>query len=156
MTENFFSQQWKRLEVRFGAKAMDPELKMLVAREVHDMSERAFQRAVDVWIGSRPHTKPPLLAEFREAALAERKYALDRDTMGALISINRKAPDEMKAQMRGALSKEFGAVSSVKEAMEVARIRQRVDQADAVEKVRQALAPAFSVDEIEGDDGGAA
>ncbi|MGE0525862.1 MAG: hypothetical protein AB7G93_09670 [Bdellovibrionales bacterium] len=122
MTPEFFKQQWDRLKVRFGDRAMDDEFGRLALAEVRDMSEDAFKRAVDVWIGSRPHNKPPLLSEFREARLAREKRKLEHEASGAAQTL-RKAPEEMKQHMRKILSQEYGGVDSVTDAFEIARIR---------------------------------
>lgn len=131
MTEQFFAEQWKRLEIRFGSKSMDAEFMRLCAREVHDMSDSALKRAVDVWIGSRTANKPPLLSEFREARLAEQKLRFDNDVRGAANTLfgPKGGPSERKAHVLKVLSKEFGNVSSIAEALEVARLRIRVANA---------------------------
>lgn len=126
MTEQFFKSQMTRLQTRFGAKAIDAEFVMLVWREVRDMSETGFQRACDVWIGSRTHHKPPLLSEFREARIAEDKLRLHNDTQGAVSMLKRKAPREMQESLRKALAKDFGGVESVADALEIARLNHRM------------------------------
>lgn len=123
MTKESFLTQWQRLVNRFGAKAMDSELMRLCAVEVDTMSEANFKRTVETWIGSRPHTKPPLLSEFREARIAEEKLAFQNDVRGASNFLNRRAPGEMRSHLRAVLSKEFGGVENPVEAWEVARIR---------------------------------
>ncbi len=130
MTQDFYRQQLTRLRVRFGEKAMDAEFVMLVWREVHDMSESAFQRFCDVLIGSRTHHKPPLLSEFREARMQEQKIKFDNDVRGAVNFLERKAPAEMHKHLRAILSKEFGGVESVMDAVDVARHRLRMERAD--------------------------
>ena len=130
MSPEFFNTQWQRLVNHFGDRAMNPEFRLLAAREVRDMPESEFQRTVDVWIGSRPHTKPPLIPDFRDARLAVQKRRFEEDVRGASNFLKKRAPEEMRKHLRAILSKEFGAVESVSEALEVARLRYKVAQAD--------------------------
>lgn len=71
MTGEIFAAQVKRLQGRFGMKAFDQQFVDLVWRECREMTDGAFITFVDVIIGSRPHTRPPLLTEFREAKLTD-------------------------------------------------------------------------------------
>lgn len=130
MSPQAFHTQWQRLIVRFGVKSMDDELKLLVTREVHDMGETAFQRFVDVLIGSRTAHKPPLLSEFREARLAEQKLRFQNETQAAARAFTQHAPEELRANMRKVLSKEFGKVESVADALQIARLRLRTGGGD--------------------------
>lgn len=122
MTPEQFAPQLNRLRIRFGDRALDKEFSQLVWREVHDMSEQAFTRFVDVMIGSRPHTKPPLLAEFREARLNERKRAFDNEVQAVTRGTLKPLADVLRP--------DFGGVSGVKEALEIARLRQRTKRGD--------------------------
>ena len=126
MSPAFFFEQWDRLKVRFGVRAMDEEFKRLCALEVNTMSEAGFRRFVDVMIGSRMYNKPPLLSEFREARLNEEKLKFQNDVIGAAAFVQKRAPEEMRNHLRNILSKEFGKVSGVAEALEVARVRLRI------------------------------
>jgi hypothetical protein len=130
MDEQFFRGQIGRLRTRFGDRAFDNELVRLIAAEVHDMSEQGFLRFCDVMIGSRPHTKPPLLTEFREARLKESKRRFEDDLRGATNMLNRKAPEEMRKHRRLILSRDFGGVESVNDALEIARHNLQVAKAD--------------------------
>jgi hypothetical protein len=125
VTQAFFKTQMVRLQTRFTAKAFDSEFVALIWREVHDMSESGFQRFCDVMIGSRTAHKPPLLSEFREARINERKLKFENDVRGAAQSLKR-APEEMRRHMRAILSKEFGGVESVGDALEIAQLRRRL------------------------------
>jgi hypothetical protein len=62
-----FDMQWKRLENKFGFKAMNYELKILASSEVISGDASDFREIINLWVGDLPHTKPPLLAEFRWA-----------------------------------------------------------------------------------------
>ncbi len=130
MTNDFFKAQITRLQVRFP-KALDNEFVMLAWKETHDMSESGFQRFCDVLIGSRTHHKPPLLSEFREARLNEHKRQFDNDVRAAAsVMFGGATPGSRKAHVLRLLSKEYGKVSSVTEAVEVARMKLRVARAN--------------------------
>jgi hypothetical protein len=128
MTEAQFKNQIQRLRVRFGDKNFDAEFIQLIWREVYDMSEQAFVRTVDVFIGTRPTTKPPLLTEFKEARLKEQKQKFEQDLRGATQFLDRKAPEEMKAKLKLVLKGEFGGVENVKEALAVAKYKLNPEQ----------------------------
>lgn len=123
MTEAFFKDQVRRLRTRFGDKAFDTEFVLLVWREVRDMSEAGFARAVEIMIGSRTPLKSPLLSDFREARLNEEKLKLQNDLRGAAQILNRKAPEEMRRHLNSVLGREYGATDSVVDALEIARLR---------------------------------
>ena len=124
----FFQAQVARLITRFGAKALDTEFIKLAWGEVKTMSEEPFRRFCDVLIGSRTHTRPPLLAEFREARIADEKAQFQREVQEASRFLHRKAPAEMKAHLRGVLSKDFGGCESLTDALEVAKLRNKLHQ----------------------------
>lgn len=90
MTPQTFSVQVQRMQGRFGEKALGKEFIDLIWRECMTMSDGAFIRLADVFIGSRPHHKPPLLAEFREARLNEERVQFQRDLKSAVDAIERK------------------------------------------------------------------
>jgi hypothetical protein len=123
MKQAFFVEQFERLRRRFGEKAMDDEFKALVAEACFTMSEPELKRTVDVFIGSRPHTKPPLLTDFRDAAQAEANRNFKADVRWAANFVTRRAPADMKAQLKRTLSQEYGGVDSVSDALAIARIR---------------------------------
>lgn len=79
MTEEFFNQQIDRLTIRFGARAFDDEMVRVIAAEILPVSEDFFRRTVDTWVGTRKHTNPPLLTDFREARLTYERHNLYRE-----------------------------------------------------------------------------
>lgn len=115
--------QINRLKSRFGEKAFDDEFVKLATKELMNMVDTNVIRSVDVWIGSRAHNRPPLLTDFREARIAENKAKFENDLRGATNFLERRAPGEMRANLRTVLSKEFGQVDSIGEALEIARLR---------------------------------
>lgn len=121
----FFQSQVQRLILRFGQRNFDPEFCKLIFREVDGMSEQGFLRFCDVLIGSRTPNKPPLLTDFREARLNEQKHKFENDVRGATQALTRRAPEEMRKYLRQVLSHDYGGVESVKEALEIARLRLR-------------------------------
>jgi hypothetical protein len=128
MTLLEFKHQTNRLRIRFGEKHFDEEFLKLVWREVSDMSAHGYQRFCDVLIGSRTANKPPLLSEFREARLSEQKIKFQNDLRGAQNFLEREAPLEIRKHLKTILSKEFGGVESVSEALEVARTKLRIER----------------------------
>ena len=128
MTQEFFLKQISRLKARFGEKHFDHEFVQLVAREVVTMSEPAFLRFVDVTIGSRTVNKPPLLSEFREARMNEERVKFQNDVAGAAQALRRGSPEEMRKNMRTVLSREFGAVDTLSDALEIARLKHRAKE----------------------------
>lgn len=120
MTPEQFKTQVERLRGRFGDKAFDNEFVKLVWRVVEGMHFVDFMKCVETFIGSRSHNKPPLLSEFREARLAIEKHRLNQSVDGAGKLLYHPALVKPIAEV---LQKDFGAVNSVLEAMEVARLR---------------------------------
>lgn len=119
MTEVFFVTQIDRLKRRFGEKHFDVEFMKLASFEVAKMSEMGFRRAVDVWIGSRSHNKPPLLSEFREAKLNEDKQKLSSDANYANEVFN----SGWHSGLNKILREQYGNVTSVNEAVELVRLK---------------------------------
>jgi len=62
-----FDSEIKRLCIRFGAKAFDAEYLKMLWRAFNNVSHGTFQKLVDTLIESRPHSRPPVMADFREA-----------------------------------------------------------------------------------------
>lgn len=128
MTLLDFQSQMKRLRTRFSDKNFDEEFTTLIWRELHDCPIENFKKAVDVFIGSRGPNKPPMLADFRQIRLATENRKFQDDLRGAQNFIERKAPEEMREHSKKILSKEFGAVESVADALEIARLRIRAGE----------------------------
>ncbi len=126
MTEIFFITQIDRLKRRFGEKHFDIEFTKLAAIEVRSMSEMGLQRAVDVWIGSRPNHKAPLLSEFREARLNEERFTLERNARGAIQAIDAPASRGLK----NILEEQYGNVTSVVEAIEYVKLKKQIEKAN--------------------------
>lgn len=93
MKQECFDTQIKRLKLRFGEKAFDPEFARLVGREVWTLNDNQFVYLVDVLIGSRPHSRPPTITDFREMRLQSEKGAMARNTTHAFESAARERPD---------------------------------------------------------------
>lgn len=120
MTLIEFRDQIERFKKRFGEKAFDEEFIKLVWREVKDMPAHAFERTADVMIGARKHTDPPRVTDFREARLNAQKNAFDREVAGAANILRHPTLSKPLAEV---LKRDFGAVDSVKDALEIARLR---------------------------------
>ncbi len=130
MNEDFFRVQIGRLRTRFGDRAFDAEFVHLVAREVCTMSETGFARTCDVFIGSRPTNKPPLLSEFREARIREEKVRFDNEVRGAAQAMNWPA----KGGLQRFLAKEYPGAKTLNEAVEIKRLRNQIEKADNDDK----------------------
>lgn len=126
MNEQFFREQIGRLKTRFGDRAFDAEFVKLVALEVNTMSEQAFSRTVGTFIGSRKHTDPPRLSEFREARLREEKYAFDQEVRGAANVLDWPA----KGGLQRFLAREYPGAKTLNEAVEIQILRNQIARAD--------------------------
>lgn len=127
MTEIFFVSQIERLKRRFGEKHFDIEFIKLVSHEARAMSDTGFQRAVDIWIGSRTHLKPPLLSEFREAKLNEERIRLENTIRGANTVLSHPAKQE---GLKRILKEQYAGVSSVTEAVDLIKLRKNLSEAE--------------------------
>lgn len=124
-----FEHQWKRLIARFGARAMDDEFKKLAAIEIRDMNSFHFRETVNVWIGERPHTRPPLLADFREARIRrdQNKFKSDVRTAGGVLREANIDP----ANLAKTLEEEYGAgIDTPSKALEFKRLKARIKKAE--------------------------
>lgn len=119
MTQAFFEMQFERLRTRFGKHAMDDEFKTLVAEATQGMSDHAFKTTIDVFIGSRPHNRPPLVSDFREAKCAEHKKNFDAEVRQVAKVWDSSMREVALEGRKKALTKEFGA-ESIKAAFKVA------------------------------------
>lgn len=128
MTQTFFVTQMERLKRRFGEKHFDAEFVRLASNEVGKMSERAFERTVDIWIGNRKIHDPPLMALFIEARCAEEKSNLAHSARGALHVVNGPA---QFGGLKALLKEQFENCTSVNDAVDFVRLKNRIkdDQA---------------------------
>lgn len=81
MVPSEFDAQITRLKLRFGEKAFDLEFKKRLFKSHGFYSVDEFARIVDRIIESRPHTRPPLLADFRETGV-KNSYAAETNIEG--------------------------------------------------------------------------
>jgi hypothetical protein len=125
LTPEFFAQQMSRLKTRFGEKAFDPETQRLIGLEVNDVPSDVLMRCVDSFISSRPHTKPPLVTDFREARLNFKKNEFNRDVDGAVNAM--KVPWQNGLQKF--LAENYPGCKTLNEAVEIERLRIRVKNA---------------------------
>lgn len=126
MTEAFYLVQIDRLRARFGAKAFDPEITKVLAKEVATLSEDFFRNTVSIWIGSRKNSNPPLAAEFREC-----KAAYDRGKLRKEVD---QATRGWGTSLREVLRVKYN-VDSLQEAFELEKLKIRLggdnDQGEA-------------------------
>jgi hypothetical protein len=124
-----FTHQVKRLVERFTPRHFGDEFCDLLWQTVCQMSAYDFKRTCDFFIGNRKPTNPPLIPDFRDAALTCEKREFNRDVEGAAKAVfehDGKTPGERRAHVLKVLSAEYGKVDSVADAIEVARLRIRL------------------------------
>lgn len=126
MTFDFFKSQIDRLKLRFGEKAFDPEFIRLLHKEVNPMSNQSFVHVVDVLIGSRPASRPPLLIDFREMRIKIEKEDFNKVVNGAVKTVYNPANHN---GLKSYLAKEYPGCNSLWEAVEVERLRIKVKRA---------------------------
>lgn len=124
MTQAFFITQMDRLKRRFGEKNFDAEFMRLASHEVSKMSEQAFQKAVDIWIGNRKTHDYPLIANFTEARLAEEKRELGLVAWQAAKAMTSGSVD--KEGLKRILKEEFGGCLTVADAIEYTRMQNKI------------------------------
>ncbi len=120
------ANQINRLKSRFGEKAFDDEFVTLVKNELRNMVDANVIRCVDVFIGNRPHHKPPVLSDFRDARLAEEKVKLEYCARGAMNAMSRHAQGGLQAY----LAKDFPGCKTLMEAVAVRQHQIRIAKAD--------------------------
>lgn len=124
--------QFDRLRARFGDKAFDKEFIALAMREVSTMHPHDFTRFVDVMIGSRPHSKPPLLSEFREARLQAEKMKHQQELRQAVETFNHPAKSD---GLRRFLAMNYPGAKTLWEAVQIQVLRNQVERANRGEQV---------------------
>lgn len=67
------------LQTRFGRQQFDNEMNRLIQAEVIDMTYDWWQKTCDSFIGTRKPNNPPLLTDFKEAALRTRQSSFQRN-----------------------------------------------------------------------------
>lgn len=125
MTEEFFLPQILRLRARFGQKAFDNEFSRLLASEMKDVSDQDFLTIVNRMLSERKHTNPPVMMDFREA-----KHRLSQGRFNA--EVDRTATNLFwpAGSLGRALHEHYPGAKDLKEAMEIARLKQRIKKAD--------------------------
>lgn len=127
MKRETFAEGLRLLKLRFGEKAFDPGFVELISREVRDMSDYGFTRAVEHMLGARPHNKPPLLPDFRDMRLKEQKSSFDRDVQGASAAMDRQ---NWNKGLSAFLAKEYPGCKTLNQAVEVCKFRREIERAD--------------------------
>lgn len=109
--------QIDRLIVKWP-RAFDEETVKLIKREVLEMSDADFTYMVDHFLGTRPHTRPPLMPDFREARLAIEKTRFTKTVKQAARAVEqegeRRAVKDLMAEHK---------VSNLTELFELARLQ---------------------------------
>lgn len=125
MTEEFFYPQLARLKARFGVKAFDNEFARLLASELRDVSEPDFLTMVNRMIAERPHTKPPLLVDFREA-----RAKLEQARFNQTVEQTAKNIFWPAGSLGRALHQHYPGAKDLKEAMEIVKLKNKIKRAD--------------------------
>lgn len=121
MTKEEFEIEAKKLQTRFGVKAMDMAFLELLFRETSDLPIIRIVKIIDHFVGLRPHNKPPTLQDFREMILKDlndirkekdREYLRNRESGGL----------DKALKMLGA--------ASLEEALEIAILKHKIKEAD--------------------------
>ncbi len=112
---------------RFGAKAFDEEFSRIIAAEVKFMSEVSFVKLVNFLIGSRPPSRPPLLADFREGRLNDEKNELQRNLNKAKDIFTNPS---MAEGLKSILDRDYKGAKTALEAMHIEKLRMQIKKAD--------------------------
>ncbi len=126
MLSKTLAEQVARLKVRFGDRAFDAESVSLIRREVITMRDEDFVFMVDGLIASRPHTKAPLLTDFREGRLKVEKRIFDAQVSGAARAMGTQWSGGLKAY----LAREFPGCKTLNEAVEVRKLQIKIAKAE--------------------------
>lgn len=126
MIQEVFNKQIDRLKVRFNEKHFDLEFTRLAWLEVKAMSESRFIWQVNTWLGSKPVNKPPMMAEFTEARLAEEKLKRSGEAAAASRAFHSRDTKPISE----VLKPHFGQVTSIQEALEIARMKIRTQNGE--------------------------
>lgn len=126
MNSKTLAEQVARLKIRFGEKAFDSETVSLIRKETITMRDEEFVFMVDGLIATRPHTKAPLVIDFREGRLKVEKRILDAQTAGA----TRAMSGEWNKGLQSYLAKEFPGCKTLWEAAEVRRLQIQMQKAE--------------------------
>jgi hypothetical protein len=128
MTPAEFDTSWQRLRQRFGDKACDGEFKRLIALECGAMQAHAFSRICDFMIGTRKHTAPPLLQDFRDARVREEKQRFEADVRGASDAFERRPMSEILKRLGYAEART--ASEAVETEREILRMQAQIAKAE--------------------------
>ncbi len=120
------ANQINRLKSRFGEKAFDDEFVKLIQKELSGMVDANVIRCVDLFIGNRPHHKPPVLDDFRQARLTEEKVRIEYCAREAINNMNRDSVQNLG--LKNYLAKEFPGCHTVNEAINVRRLQIRLQK----------------------------
>ncbi len=73
MTKDFFKNQILILTRNFGATEYTPDRIALIWSICNDLDDKAFERVIKFFLETKSVRYPPVPAEFREAAVLQRK-----------------------------------------------------------------------------------
>ncbi len=125
MTEELFESQIKRLRTRFGLKAFDNEFARLLASELKELNDVDFLTVVNRMIAERPHTRPPIMADFREARVRLEQMRFNQGVEKAATNLFWPA-----GALGRALKEHYPGAKDLKEAMEIQILRNQIKRAN--------------------------
>lgn len=122
---NFFQSQIKKLSEAFPGKNFDQARIGMIWSFCHDLANEQFSFIANHFIKTRSATRPPLPADFDEAARLEIKNAFSRDVEGAAAAMNTPWPTGLKSF----LEKNYPGCKTINDAMSVERLKIQVKKA---------------------------
>lgn len=129
MTEHFFRDQMKMIVEDFGPKEYTPLRMRDIWLLCKDLTEDQFAKIVTHFRRTRMLKYPPLPTHFEEEAYRQRQTKFNREVKDTAqnMSIKKGTPEEMRAHMKDVLLGEFGAVDNLSDALEIARLRMKLN-----------------------------
>jgi hypothetical protein len=125
VTEEAFYFQLTRLKARFSPKSFDNEFARLLASEMKETRDEDFVEIVNLMIGTRPHTKPPLLVDFREARLRREQMKFNQTVQRAAQSLHWP-----EGSMERSLALNYPGAKTLAEAIEIELHRRQIKRAN--------------------------
>lgn len=123
MIRSEFDDQIKRLRVKFGDKAFDPETVALIATECITLKSEEFAKIASFFLGTRKHINPPMLPDFKEAKLRAEKLAFNREVDSAADTMS---SPPWQGGLKAFLAKEYPGCKTLWEAVEVRKLHRAI------------------------------
>jgi hypothetical protein len=131
MTQEYFKAQITRMKVKFGDRAFDVESCRLFYREVDQLPQWIFLRAVEAWLGQRKHTNAPKLDCFRAVRLNYEQYLRKLEREAASKALTQPAAFD---GLKRCLALNYKGAKTLMEAVEIERLKHNISEANEVDK----------------------